>query len=505
MNDTPVTIQFALISHTNNGKTTLARTLVGMDVGEVRDAAHVTVLAEEHTLLRTEQGDRLQLWDTPGFGDSVRLLRRLAMAGNPIGWFLREVFDRYRDKPFWLSQQALRTARDSADVVLYLVNSSELPKDAGYLPAEMKILEWLDKPVVVLLNQLGPPRPANEEHAEQSQWKQHLDQYAIVRDVLALDAFARCWIHERVFYEAVGKLLDDSKRDGYARLLALWQANNQQRFQQAMRVTASQLVAAGQGSEPIQIVDTGFLQTAMKAVGLSKSADQQRQEKAMALLIERLNVNLGDTTRSLLKLHQLDPGDAAKINSRLRENFKVRAPVDKAQAGLLGAVVSGAATGLSADLMAGGLTFGAGALLGGVVGALTMAGAAWGFNTHTDRNKSTVEFADEFLQTLLVGSVLRYLAVAHFGRGRGNFVEGEAPAFWQAEVEAAVSLHGAALDGLWQSLRTEADPEKAAARIEPVVTAITSYALARLYPDAPAVTADPIDQLPGQDVTPAPN
>ena len=34
------------------------------------------------------------------------------MAGNPIGWFLREVFDRYRDRPFWLSQQALRAAKD---------------------------------------------------------------------------------------------------------------------------------------------------------------------------------------------------------------------------------------------------------------------------------------------------------------------------------------------------------------------------------------------------------
>jgi hypothetical protein len=478
MNDTPVTIQFALISHTNNGKTTLARTLIGVDVGEVRDAAHVTVLAEEHTLLKTEQGDTLRLWDTPGFGDSVRLLRRLALSGNPIGWFLREVFDRYRDKPFWLSQQALRTARDCADVVLYLVNSSELPRDAGYLPAEMKILEWLGKPVVVLLNQMGPPRPAHEEQAEQARWKQHLDQYTIVRDVLALDAFARCWIHERVFYEAVGKLLDDAKQDGYARLLALWQANSQQRFREAMRVTAGQLAAAASDSEPIAAADAGFLQSAMKAVGLAKSADQQRQDKAMAVLIERLNARIGAATRALLQLHQLDPGEAARINSRVRENFKVRAPLDKAQAGLLGAVVSGAATGLSADLMAGGLTFGAGALLGGVVGALTMAGAAWGFNTQTDRNKTTVAFADEFLQTLLVGSVLRYLAVAHFGRGRGNFVEGEAPAFWQAEVEAAVAQQGAAVEGLWQSLRTAPDPEKA----EKVLTAIASQALSRLYP-----------------------
>ena len=484
MSDIPAQIQFALISHTKNGKTTLARTLVGIDVGEVRDAAHVTVLAEAHTLLKTAQGDTLQLWDTPGFGDSVRLLRRLAMAGNPIGWFLREVFDRYRDKPFWLSQQALRTAKESADVVLYLVNSAENPRDAGYLAAEMKILEWLGKPVVVLLNQLGPPRRAADEQAEQARWQQHLGQYPIVRDVLALDAFARCWIHERVFYEAVGKLVDEDKRAGYARLLALWQANNQERFRAAMRASADLLVAAARDTQPVEAEEKTFLRSAMKVVGLGKSAGQQRQEKAMGELVERLNENIGNTTRRLLQLHQLDPSDAAKVNARVRENFKVRAPVDQAQAGLLGAVVSGAATGLSADLMAGGLTFGAGALLGGVVGALTMAGAAWGFNTSTDRNKTTMEFAADFLQSLLVGSILRYLAVAHFGRGRGNFVEGEAPAFWQAEVEAAVAAHAGELAPLWQELRDPDGAGQAAARLEQLVTAMTSRVLAQLYPGA---------------------
>jgi len=118
MNDTSNKIQLALISHTNAGKTTLTRTLLGMDVGEIRDAPHVTMLSESHTLLSTDGGDVLELWDTPGFGDSVRLLKRLNGADNPIGWFLREVIDRYRDRPFWLSQQAMRTARDAADIVL---------------------------------------------------------------------------------------------------------------------------------------------------------------------------------------------------------------------------------------------------------------------------------------------------------------------------------------------------------------------------------------------------
>ena len=83
---------------------------------------------------------------------------------------------------------------------------------------------------------------------------------------------------------------------------------------------------------------------------------------------------------------------------------------------------------------------GGGALLGGVVGALTFAGAAWGFNAGTDRDQATMRFTDAFMRSLVVAGVLRYLAVAHFGRGRGHFIDNEAPAFWQSEVEQAVVL-----------------------------------------------------------------
>jgi hypothetical protein len=483
MSVTPATIQFALVSHTNNGKTTLARTLTGVDVGEVRDAAHVTVFAEAHPLLTTPEGDALVLWDTPGFGDSVRLLKRLAVSGNPIGWFLREVFDRYRDRPFWLSQHALRAAKEQADVVLYLVNSAESPRDAGYLPAEMKILEWLGKPVVVLLNQMGPPRPATDELAEQGRWQQHLSQYPVVRKVLPLDAFARCWVHEHVFYEAVGALVGSDKREGYLRLQSAWEANNVRRYRESLQLIAAQLGQAAHDSEPVEMEAGGMLRATMKAVGLA-AGEQRRQQQAMAALVERLNANIGRTTAQLLALHRLDPGDAIKINARVRENFAVRAPLDKTQAGLVGAILSGAATGLSADLMTGGLTLGGGALLGAIVGGLTMAGAAWGFNRGTDREHPTVQFADAFLQTMLVGAILRYLAVAHFGRGRGNFVEGEAPPFWQAEVENAVMHHGGDLPALWRKVRTTTDGVSAAGLLAPLVARVTDAVLARLYPQA---------------------
>ncbi|MBC7444595.1 MAG: DUF3482 domain-containing protein [Polaromonas sp.] len=498
MNDTPVQIQFALVSHTNNGKTTLARTLLGMDVGEVRDAAHVTLSSDAHQLLKTSAGDALLLWDTPGFGDSVRLLKRLLNADNPIGWFLREVLDRYRDRPFWLSQQALRTARDAADVVLYLVNSAESPGDAGYLAAEMKILGWLGKPVVVLLNQTGPPRPPPQEQAELMQWSHHLQAFPVVRKVLALDAFARCWVHERVFYEAVGELVAAPKAAGYARLRAAWDQANDARFQASMRLLAQQLAAAAQDRQAVEPDNRSLLNSALQAAGLRQAGKLQRQDRAMGVLVERLNQGIGQATRQLLSLHRLDPGEASRINQRVRENFAVRAPVDKVQAGLLGALLSGAASGLSADLMAGGLTLGAGALLGGVAGALGFAGAAWGFNARTARNQTTVQFTDDFLRTLLVAGVLRYLTVAHFGRGRGNFAQSEAPAFWQTEVEQAVAADGAAVSRLWDRLRQPAGPDcpdvpatpapgtadPALAAVQAVLMRVTSSVLAQLYPAA---------------------
>ena len=51
-------IALSLVSHTNVGKTTLARTLLGRDIGEVRDAPHVTEFADVHTMLESPEGDR---------------------------------------------------------------------------------------------------------------------------------------------------------------------------------------------------------------------------------------------------------------------------------------------------------------------------------------------------------------------------------------------------------------------------------------------------------------
>jgi hypothetical protein len=73
----------------------------------------------------------------------------------------------------------VRNARDHADIILYLVNASEHPEDAGYVALEMEILQWIGKPVVLLLNQMGPPRLNGD--AEEERWERHLRRTIVVR------------------------------------------------------------------------------------------------------------------------------------------------------------------------------------------------------------------------------------------------------------------------------------------------------------------------------------
>ena len=476
------TVEITLISHTNAGKTTLARTLLGRDIGDVRDAPHVTEIAEAHTLLKTEMRDELRLWDTPGFGDSARLVQRLRLADNPIGWLLREVWDRYRDRPFWCSQQAVRAARDNSDVVLYLVNAAEDPRDAGYVAFEAQVLRWVGKPVVVLLNQTGPPRPASEERTEAERWSAHLESLGVASEVLALDAFARCWVQERVLLDAVRRRLPESKRAAYARLVGTWTVRNVERFDTAMQVLAEHLSRAASEFEPVAQVSASTVQKLMHSMGIKRDALDATRERSMRSLATRLDASIRNATDRLIQLHGLQGEAADTVLERMRTHFAIQERVDETRAALWGSIVTGALAGLKADVVAGGLTLGAGMLVGGVIGGLSGAGIARGMNRLAGADQPEARWSSDFLNALVRSSVLRYLTVAHFGRGRGKYVEGEAPPFWRDEVERQFSEHEAAFRALWNAaLGTSAD-QKLTPELHTTIAKLTVGVLEKLYP-----------------------
>jgi hypothetical protein len=485
VSDDPRTVDLSLISHTNVGKTTLARTLLARTVGEVRDAPHVTELAEAHPMVETPGGELMQLWDTPGLGDSARLAKRLKASGNPIGWFLSEVWDRWRDRPFWSSQQAIRNVRDHADVVLYLVNAAEDPADAGYVAPEMQILEWIGKPAIVLLNQVGEPRPPAVERAEEERWRARVARHAVVRDVLTLDAFARCWVQEMVLLRAVGAALPDAKRGAFSRLAAAWQARRMQEFDAAMDALAAQLARAACDRETLDAEGVrAQLRELGTVLGMAPAGEETAKERAMTRLAERRDADIRATTDRLIEIHRLEGKASAEILARLAGDFAVDERLSEGRAAVVGGLVSGALTGLAADLAAGGLTFGAGLLTGGLLGALGAAGLARGYNLVRGTTESAVRWSDEFLDAFFASALLRYLAVAHYGRGRGEWARSEHPAFWKDEVAAAVDPRRAALAAIWAARSGECDAAKLAAALRGELAHAGLELLERLYPGA---------------------
>ena len=145
-------------------------------------------------------------------------------------------------------------------------------------------------------------------------------------------------------------------------------------------------------------------------------------------------------------------------------------------------------TGLAADLAAGGLTLGGGMIVGAVIGALGATGLAKGINLARGEDGSSVGWSDEFLERLTVTAILRYLAVAHFGRGRGEWSEGEHPPFWQPVVEEEVAKYKKDLVRVFkQRSASNQDPTDGSGLSE-ILETIGLSILDRLYPDAGLIT-----------------
>lgn len=474
-------LSVSLVSHTNVGKTTLARTLLRRDVGDVLDQAHVTEENEPFTLLASGEGEDegVLLWDTPGLGDSARLLERLQSQGKPLQWMLGQTWDRFSDRPLWCSQQAVKNVRENSDVVLYLVNATEEPSMAGYVDSEMKILEWIERPVIVVLNQTGPPSGVGERSAEEERWREHLSRFSIVREVVSLDAFARCWVQEGRLLELIRDVLAPNRRPPIDRLIETWGRGSRRVFFESMDRLAELLSGAAADRESLP--ESGL--------GLGRVT----RRRAVDALAQRLQQQIGSTIADLVELHGLYGRGAAEITAALED---VTAPDEKPdpwRAGVLGGVVGGALGGLAADVASGGLSFGGGAVGGALLGGMGLGGLAWGNQLLGGDEAPRVTWSTEFLERATRDAMLRYLSVAHFGRGSGEFRDRAHPTFWREAVAATLERHQAVRNEAWELARGDDltwGRSQAMARLSPMLRDATREVLLEFYPGTEAIFED---------------
>ena len=235
------------------------------------------------------------------------------------------------------------------------------------------------------------------------------------------------------------------------------------------------------------------LRSAGARIGLG-SADPSPVAQAQETLARQLDAQARADTQALIRLHGLEGSAEGTILARLASHYQLRLRMDETQAALWGGVVSGALLGLKADLLSGGLTLGGGLIAGGLLGALGSAGLARCVNLVRGTESSTLSWNGEALDAIVEAALLRYLAVAHFGRGRGDWAEGESPAHWKEVVAASLAPQREALASLWSGrpppggdadeATRESSREALRLALEPVIRDAARATLSRLYPEA---------------------
>jgi hypothetical protein len=264
-----------------------------------------------------------------------------------------------------------------------------------------------------------------------------------------------------------------------------------------MQVLAQRLARAAVDREPVAGDGLrGRLRELGAALGLAGGSEATPKQAAMAALAARLDADIRAGTDRLIELHGLGGHARDEIVSRLAEHYAVSERLSEGKAALLGGAITGALAGLKADIASGGLTLGGGLLVGGVLGALGAAGLARGYNVIRGTEQTEIGWADEVLDGLAASAVLAYLAVAHFGRGRGEWTESEHPAHWQEAVRAALQERRPALASLWAQRAGSRSEQELAEVLQAELTQAVRVVLARLYPTTPAGGTTAIPALP---------
>jgi len=319
-----------------------------------------------------------------------------------------------------------------------------------------------------------------------SAWRDALAAWPLVRAVLPLDAFARCWVHEGTLLDAVQQVLTGDKAAAMARLAAAWHARREATFAAAVSELAQSIARAALAREAVDEGAAGLIGQAWRQIGQTLRGkgeeDTSPAARAQQALAATLAAEVQASTTRLVRLHGLAGEAQAEVLSRVAALFETTHKLPEAKAALVGGAVTGALAGLKADVATGGLTLGGGMLVGAVLGALGAAGVARGINVVRGTDRSWVTLGDEALHAYTEAALLRYLAVAHFGRGRGDWVAGEAPAHWAAVVREALVPERAALAAAWADRGLPA--QAVAAAVQPALRRAIAAVLRQLYPQA---------------------
>jgi hypothetical protein len=408
------------------------------------------------TLLGTARGDVLRMLEIPpDFRPPAPTVAAHAGSGGTAQAWLQDLLGRFKAAPRAQEGDAMQSALADTDLLLLL------PASTADVQEATRLLHWVAQPAIVL---------APDDEAP---YRAAVQRLGLAAEVLPLARVAAHWLCDPLLLQAIAARLPTSKRPGFERVAATWNDRNAMRFSEAMRLLARELVRAARDTEEVGTAPVSLRHLVNAA---ERDAAQRAREAARSALLQRLRTAETTVFAELVQLHRTGAPVAPLASARMEVGFTEQHSVDTPQAGMAGAA-TGAAMGAGIDLMTGGLTLGAAAALGAVIGGgAAYAAAAWK-NRSNPTGQPLVQLGDELLQTLTETLLLAYLAVAHRAVQQG---ESAAPVAWRSEVIAAVEARRDGLVATWQQARAAEDDATMVAPLGRELEGIARSLLGRL-------------------------
>jgi Domain of unknown function (DUF3482)/Protein of unknown function (DUF2868) len=419
-----------------------------------------------HTLVRTNSGEELCMASVPL---SCNLQPPPQVNKTASGWAGR-TFGRLLQSRSPASERSVNAtpvpANDDSDVLLVVL------RDADDIDSALPSPPGPGQPTLLLVN-------AEDAEAAVARCRAKARSLGLSAEVLGFDRLAQCWVQDSTLFHAITRCLPNPKKEGFTRLANIWLQRNDERFARSMQVIATQLLDA---AREVEAVNSALPFVKRLISSTDRLADAQARKDAMAAVVERLQQSARQTHAELLRLHGIDEAAGALLEQPLIAQFNVQSAINRTEAGLAGAA-TGAASGASIDLVTGGLTLGAAAALGALIGGgAGFAGAAWK-NRASPTGTTRVQLRDEMLQAMAQLALLRYLAVCRLYRGLALPIDSEG--FGASQVTAAFEAKKERLARFWADARSQQDTLQATAALADELQAMMREVLRRLYPTAP--------------------
>lgn len=354
MSESPIEIVVA--GHTNTGKTSLLRTLTrDTGFGEVsdrpsttRDVSRVELLVDGQALIR--------LYDTPGLEDPFGLAQWFAEddvpRADPVAAIDAFLAGDHGNGRFEQEGKVLRQLRRS-DAALVVIDAREpmLPRHRE----ELRLLAQCGRPLMPVLNFVADPSARTPE------WREGL---------------ARIGLHVLADFDTV--VFDHrAERLLFQKLMLPLEARTAElrSFIASREAQRTQLIEASCRTIAELLIDAAGLQLRTSMEG--DAAEHASQMQQLVRMAEQQCVN------SLLSLFRFELSAFAPPTLPLDSGRWELDPFDPEALRVLGirtgsAVAAGAVAGLSIDAMLGGVSLGAGALIGAGAGTAWSLYQSWG-------------------------------------------------------------------------------------------------------------------------------